>query len=181
MTRIRTRAGIGALALIGTAIPGRFRRGSISPPPGESAVPADPVAPVEQRFEANASAPDGTPVRVTAIAAPGNQVHVVQRDDDRDPEPRGRLSIAEGGSHPAEQRGRPITWAVVAFISLACVAAGLGIVYAMVWLFVAGLIAAVAGGLAGWAFAIMDDRGTGGPITRSRSTGDLQRRRARGR
>ena len=144
-------------------------------------MPADPVAPVEHRFEASANAPDGTPVRVIAIAAPGNQVHVVPPDDDRDPEPPGTLSIAEGGGHPAEQRGRPITWAVVAFISLAFVTAGLGIVYAMVWLFVAGVVAIVAGGLAGWAFGIMDDRGVGGSITRSRSTGELQQRRVPGR
>ena len=144
-------------------------------------MPADPITPVQHRFEASASAPDGTPVQVTAIAAPGNHVHVVPPDDDRDREPPGTLSIAEGGGHPAEQRGRPITWAVVAFISLAFVTAGLGIVYAMVWLFVAGVVAIVAGGLAGWAFGIMDDRGIGGSITRSRSTGELQQRRAHSR
>ena len=144
-------------------------------------MPADPVAPVEQRFEADARGPDGTPVRVTAIAAPGNQVHLLRPADDRNPEPPGTLSIAEGSGHPAEQRGRPVTWAVVAFISLAFVAAGLGIVYAMVWLFIAGVVAIVAGGLAGWAFGVMDDRGMGGPITRSRSTGELRQRETRSR
>lgn len=167
---------------------GRSHSGSTSLPPGGPAVPRDPAAPVEQcsearrfearRFEASASAPDGTPVQVTAIAAPGNRVGVVPPNDDRDPEPPGTLSIAEGGGHPAEQRGRPITWAVVAFISLAFVVAGLGIVYATAWLFIAGLAAVLAGGLAGWAFGIMDDRGMGGPITHSRSTGELRQRRA---
>jgi hypothetical protein len=172
-----------ALALAGAAIPGRLRRRPPSPAVGNAPVPTDPGAPTQRVFEATATSFDGTPTRVIATASPGNQAFGERTplENDRESEPPGSLSIAEGSGHPAGQRGRPITWAVVAFISLAFVAIGLGLVYAALWLFIAGVVAVAAGGLAGWAFGIMEDRGVGGSITRSRSTGQLHERRGLGR
>lgn len=69
------------------------------------------------------------------------------------------MSIAEDSGHPANQKSRPITWIIVAFIALAFVAAGLGLVFSAQWLFVAGVVAVVAGGVAAWAAGIMADRG----------------------
>jgi hypothetical protein len=179
---LRTRAAFTALALVGAALPGRLRRRPRPAAVADAAVPADPGAPTQRVFESTATSFDGTSVRVVATASPGNQAFGARTpgQNDREPEPAGSLSIAEGSGHPAEQRGRPITWAVVAFISMAFVAIGLGLVYSVVWLFIAGVVAVAAGGLAGWAFGIMDDRGVGGAITRSRSTGELHERRAGG-
>jgi hypothetical protein len=122
--------------------------------------------PVPETFEETVNGHDGNPTRVFATTSPGNQISgerpPPEHPDDSHLEGPGTLSIAEGSGHPANQKSRPITWIIVAFIALAFVAAGLGLVLSTPWLFIAGLIAVVVGGIAGWAADIMGDRGDPG-------------------
>jgi hypothetical protein len=119
--------------------------------------------PASDTIEAAATSYDGSQARVVATTSAGNQASGARlpggEPDDRRLEPPGSLSIAEDGGHPANQRSRPITWVIVAFIAAAFVVVGLGLLYGWPWLFVAGLAAVVAGCLAGWAAGIMADRG----------------------
>ena len=153
-----TRAGLAVAGLLDSALPPIRRRRAAAKryrtPTAGAMAPAVPTT-----FEATAA--DGTPTQIVATASPGNQISGARepapREYQKEPEPAGTLSIAEGSGHPAGQRGRPITWVIVGFIMLAFLTAGLGLVFDLIWLFAAGLAAVVAGVAAGWAFGIMAD------------------------
>lgn len=164
--RIGGRAVLAVAALVDAARPRRNRRRAAAStyrtPTSGKLAPALP-----QVFEATATAPDGSPTKVVATAAPGNQVSG-DRPTPRGPagghlEPPGTLSIAEGSGHPAGQKSRPTTWVIVVLIALAFVVAGVGLIVAFPWLFIAGLVAIVVSCLAGWAFNIMADTHEGEP------------------
>ncbi len=163
-------AALAIAGMIDTAVPPIRRRHSAGthrrPAPTGGAL----APPVPTTFEATTTTPDGDQATVIATAAPGNEISGPRRptahEREKEAEPAGSLSIAEGSGHPAGQRGRPTTWIVVAFIALAFVTAGLGLVFDLLWLFVAGLIAVAAGLIAGWAFHIMADVGESGADTK---------------
>jgi hypothetical protein len=161
-------AALAIAGMIDTAVPPIRRRhaaGTRRPAPTSGAL----APPVPIKFEATTTTPDGDAATVIATAAPGNEIsgprRPTAREREKEAEPAGSLSIAEGSGHPAGQRGRPTTWIVVAFIALAFLTAGLGLVFDLSWLFVAGLIAVAAGLIAGWAFHIMADLGGSGTDT----------------
>lgn len=162
MTSLLGRAGVAVAGLVDAAIPPLRRRRAAS---RRYATPTSGALapPVPTTFEATATTPDGSPTHVVATATPGNEISGVRnpppREYEKEPEPAGTLSIAEGSGHPAAQKGRPITWVVITFIALAFLTAGLGLVFDRLWLFYVGLAAIVVGVIAGWAFGIMADRG----------------------
>lgn len=157
-----SRAGLAFAAIVDTARARSNRRAAAAarrPTPTSGAL----APPVPETIETTATAYDGDQTQVTATAAPGNQVsgERLPGGEPYDPhlEPPGSLSIAEDSGHPANQRSRPITWVIVTCIALAFVVVGFGLLYAWPWLFIAGIVAVVAGCLAGWAAGIMADRG----------------------
>jgi hypothetical protein len=161
----RAALAVAVAALVDAARPRRNRRQAAAstyarPTSGKLAPP------VPQVFETTATSPDGSPTKVVATAAHGNEV---SGDRAALPGPGahlelpGTLSIAEGSGHPAGQRSRPTTWVIVSLIAVSFVVAGIGLIVAFPWLFIAGLVAIVASCLAGWAFNIMADTHEGEP------------------
>jgi hypothetical protein len=161
------RAGLALAAIVDTARARSNRRAAAAhrrPTPTSGALaPPVPATFETTTFETTTTSHDGAQTRVTATTSPGNQVsgERLPGGEPYDPhlETPGSLSIAEGSGHPANQKSRPITWIVATFIALAFVTVGFGLIYLWPWLFIAGLVAVVAGALAGWATGIMADRG----------------------
>jgi hypothetical protein len=166
VSRIIGRAGITLAALVDAAKPRVHRRRALATryrTPTSGAL----AAPVPQSFETTAASHDGKPTRIVATTSPGNQVsgnrptsaprNDDHLDDDHLASP-GTLSIAEGSGHPGNQRSRPRSWVIVAFIAIGFAVAGIGLVAGAPWLFVTGVIAIVIGGLAGWTSHIMGDK-----------------------
>ncbi len=156
------RAGVALAAVLDTARARSHRRAAAAqrrPTPTSGAL----APPAPETIETTTTAPDGEQTRVTATTSPGNQVAGERLPGgepyDQHLAPQGSLSIAEDSGHPANQRNRPVTWVIVTFIALAFVVGGFGLIYAWPWLFIAGLVAVVAGCLVGWAAGIMADQG----------------------
>jgi len=156
------RAALTLAAILDTARARSTRRRAAAarrPTPTSGAL----APPAPETIESTTTSHDGTPTQVTATTSPGNLVSTSRLPGGAayDPhlEPPGTLSIAEGSGHPANQKSRPIAWVVITCIALAFTLAGFGLIYLWPWLFVAGLVAVVAGALAGWATGIMADRG----------------------
>jgi hypothetical protein len=170
------RAALTLAAILDTARARSNRRRAAAarrPTPTSGAL----APPVPENFESTTTSYDGTPTQITAKTSPGNRVSGKRLPGGEPYDPfwgqPGSLSIAEGSSgHQANQKSRPIAWAVATFIALAFVTVGFGLIYLWPWLFIAGLIAVVAGVLAGWATGIMADRGdpnqTGEALTSKR-------------
>lgn len=157
-----TRAGLALAAIVDTARARSHRRAAAAarrPAPTSGAL----APPAPETVETTTTAYDGTQTQVVATTSPGNQSsgERLPGDDPYDPhlEPPGTLSVAEGSGHPANQKSRPITWVIVTFIALSFAIIGFGLIYVWPWLFIAGIVAVIAGCLAGWAAGIMADRG----------------------
>jgi hypothetical protein len=108
---------------------------------------------------------DGVELRVVATTAQDNRLRNEGSpawQGEKEPEPQADLSISKGGEHSANQRSRPISWVIVAFICCSFIAAGIGLIETAWWLFYGGLAAVVVGGIAGWMAGIMEDRGEPG-------------------
>lgn len=157
-----TRAGVALAAIVDTVRARSHRRAAAAarrPTPTSGAL----APPVPETVETTTRAFDGTQTRVVATTSPGNQSSGERLPGDHpyDPhlEPHGTLSIAEDSGHPANQKSRPITWVIVTFIALSFAVIGFGLIYLWPWLFILGIVAVLAGCLAGWAAGIMADRG----------------------
>ena len=157
-----SRAGLAVAAIVDTARARSHRRAAAAarrPTPTSGAfAPGTP-----ETVETTAARYDGGETQVVATTSPGNQVSGERLPGDEPYDAHlqapGSLSIAEDSGHPANQRSRPITWVIVTFIALAFAVIGFGLLYVWPWLFIAGIVAVVAGCLAGWAAGIMADRG----------------------
>jgi hypothetical protein len=168
------RAGLALAAIVDTARARSNRRAAAAhrrPTPTSGAL----TPPVPEMLESTTTSYDGTPTQVTATTSPGNRVSGKRLPGGEPYDPflgqPGSLSIAEGSSgHQANQKSRPVAWIVVTFITLAFVTVGFGLIYLWPWLFIAGLIAVVAGVLAGWATGITADRGDPNQTGESLST-----------
>lgn len=157
-----TRAGLAVAAIVDTArARSNLRAAAASRRPTPTSGALAPPAP--ETLETTTTAHDGTPTQVVATTSPGNQSSGgrLPGDPPYDPhlEPHGSLSIAEVSGHPANQKSRPIAWAIVTFIASSFAVIGFGLIYVWPWLFIAGIAAVVVGCGAGWAAGIMADRG----------------------
>lgn len=141
-------------------LPRRIRKAVRAPVQAPSPGPTTP-----ERFETTAIGEDGVESRIVATTVqdnrPSNENPPIGHRE-KEPEPQADLSISKGREHAANQRSRPISWAIVAFICCAFIAAGIGLIETAWWVFYGGLVAVVVGGVAGWIAGIMDDRGEPG-------------------
>ena len=173
VNRLVGRAGIAMASLLDAARP-RARRRIAAATKYRTPTSGALAPPVPETLRETVNGHDGNPIQIFATTSPGNQISG-ERPPPEHPnashlDSPGTLSIAEGSGHPANQKSRPIAWIIVAFIALAFVAAGLGLVLSAPWLFIAGLAAVVAGGIAAWAAGIMADRGDANPTGVQRSS-----------